>query len=330
MEWSRNPATWRLFVALLCALALVGGYFGTVWFLEQTPPQPVFAAEGTNSPIPTETPTGGPIVINGTGDVLPAAPYAPKWDGVRELFLSDDLTIVNLECTPSTVGEPEDKEFTFRCPNELEAIASSGVEVVNQGNNHSGDFGREAMMDGRARLLAAGLASVGTGHNTAEANEPAILERRGKRIAVLGFGGVLPSPSWLATDSRAGQADGYDVASMVAAVKAAAARSDLVVVVIHWGEELETKPRGDDVGRAHAMIDAGADVIFGSHAHRLQALEFYKGKPVFYGLGNFVWPKGGPTAVGQVIVPEEGPIRACLLPGYISGGRPKLTGPASC
>jgi poly-gamma-glutamate synthesis protein (capsule biosynthesis protein) len=209
-------------------------------------------------------------------------------------------------------------------------MRKNGVEVANQANNHSLDYGRDAAVDGRAELSRAGVVPVGTGNNVTEANEPAVIEVRGKRIAVLGFGGVIPFREWLATPTRAGMSDGDDVASMVAAVKRADAVADLVFVAIHWGAERETKPQAGDVARAHAMIDAGADGIFGHHAHRLQPLEFYKGRPIFYGLGNFVWPQPGPTAVGEIVANADGTFTACLLPGRIAGGRPVLDSGEGC
>ena len=314
-------------MAVGAVLMLVGSFFGVSWYLERTPPPSVEAAEATRTP--TLPPTG-PIVVHGTGDVLYTSGAASVWDGMRELFTTDDLTVINLECAPSELGSPEDKEFTFRCPRGFDEMLEAGVEVANQGNNHSADFGKEALLDGRRRLREAGIEVVGSGRDADEANEPAIFELRGKKVAVLGFGGVVETPQWIATESRPGVSDGYDVASMVRAVRAAEAVADWVVVTLHWGAELDTQPRGDDVGRARAMIDAGADAIFGHHAHVLQPLDFYEGRPIFYGLGNFVWPRGGPTAVAKVIFDPDGSIRACLLPAYISGSRPSLTGPSSC
>lgn len=99
--------------------------------------------------------------------------------------------------------------------------------------------------------------------------------------------------------------------------------------MIHWGVELDTQPREYQVEEAHRMIDAGADVIFGGHAHRLQPLQTYKGRPIFYSLGNFVWPhlsqEGSTTGVAQVTVTPEGRFEARLLPAYIvSDGHPVL------
>jgi hypothetical protein len=319
-------------MAVGAVVALLGGFFGASWYLGRTPPPAVEAAEATPSEnsAGTSAPRSGPIVVHGTGDVLLDASRPDPWSDVRDLFRSDDLSVVNLECSPGLGGEAEDKEFTFRCPRGFDVMRSNGVDVANLGNNHARDFGKQALLSGRASLAEAGVRPVGAGRNAAEANAPAVFELRGKTVAVLGFGGVVPSPRWIASASSPGVADGYDVASMAQAVRAADAEADIVIVTLHWGDELETQPNADDVARAHAMIDAGADAIFGHHSHVLQPLDFYEERPIFYSLGNFVWPRGGPTAVAEVVFRPDGSIDACLLPAYISGGRPTLTGPKSC
>jgi hypothetical protein len=319
------------------AIALVGSFVVASIFLGKTPPPAVEAADEASSPVVSSAPRSGPIVIHGTGDVLLdpgqlgvlAQGFDAPWSRVRELFTNDDLSVVNLECSPGTGGLAEDKEFTFRCPRGFEAMHEAGVDVANLGNNHAGDFGKDPLIAGMEALRHAGVATVGAGRNASEANEPAIFELRGKRIAVLGFGGVVPSPTWIARTGP-GVADGYDVASMAAAVRAAKTRADHVIVTLHWGAELKTEPFADDVARAQTMIDAGADAIFGHHAHVLQPLRFYKGRPIFYGLGNFVWPRGGPTAVGQVVIGTDGKVSGCLLPATISGGRPTLGPRPAC
>jgi poly-gamma-glutamate capsule biosynthesis protein CapA/YwtB (metallophosphatase superfamily) len=152
---------------------------------------------------------------------------------------------------------------------------------------------------------------------------------------VLGFGGVVPAADWLAGPSRPGMASGDDTAAMVAAVRAAGEVADLVFVTVHWGVELDTEPRADDVARAHALIDAGADGVFGHHAHRLQPLDSYKGRPIAWGLGNFVWPNfsaaGSRSAVAEFVVTPDGAVTGCLLPVRItSPGHPELVGARSC
>lgn len=298
-------------------------------------------ASPSAAPSPSPEPPKRRLVIHGTGDVnldpsyipnLAANGYGYAWSGLDGLFQRDDLTIVNLECAASELGTPVPKEFNFRCdPDALPAMRDAGVEVANLGNNHSGDYGTEALLDTRRNLRAVGIAPVGAGKNEAQANRPALFEMKGWKVAVLGFGGVVPAADWLAGPDHPGMADGDDIESMVAAVRRADRAADLVFVTIHWGAELDTMPRAEDVERAHAMIDAGADGIFGHHSHRLNPMDHYKGRPIAWGLGNFVWPTfsaaGSATAVAEVVVTPTGRVRGRLLPAFIeSAGHPVLQG----
>jgi poly-gamma-glutamate synthesis protein (capsule biosynthesis protein) len=116
---------------------------------------------------------------------------------------------------------------------------------------------------------------------------------------------------------------------VVAAISAASTTSDLVIVMVHWGIEGSSAPTGLQIRQAHRMVDAGADVIFGSHAHRLHPLEIYRGRPIFFGLGNTVWPRadGASGGIGEVIVRPDGTIEARVLPvELVDDGRPVLAG----
>lgn len=280
------------------------------------------------------------LVVHGTGDVnldpsyipaLASEGYAYPWARLEGLFTHDHLTIVNLECAVSDLGAPLPKEFTFRCdPDALPEARAAGVDVANLANNHGGDYGPEAWMDSVHNVRAAGIAPVGVGRDAQEAAEPAVITVRGWTIAVLGFGGVVPFADWLAGPHTPGMASGDDTTAMAAAVSAAGEAADLVFVTMHWGAELDTRPRAEDVDRAHAMIDAGADAIFGHHAHRLQPLTWYRDRPIAWGLGNFVWPNiseaGSRTAIAEVVVDADGTIGACLIPAFIHRpGQPILT-----
>jgi poly-gamma-glutamate capsule biosynthesis protein CapA/YwtB (metallophosphatase superfamily) len=284
----------------------------------------------------------GPLVIQGTGDVNLDPTYIPNlrrygygyaWSGLGGLFRRDDLTVVNLECAVSRLGSPLPKAFTFRGdPAALPAMRGAGVEVANLANNHAYDFGPRALLDARRNLLAAGIAPVGAGRDDREALSPALFRIRGWTVAVLGFDEVVdPYPEAVARPGHPGTAAGHDEEAMVRAVRAAARRADLVVVAIHWGVELDTRPRAAQVALAHRLIDAGADVIFGHHSHRLQPMGVFRGRPIFYSLGNFVWPNhslaGATTAVAEVRVGPNGRIRGRLIPAFIvSAGHPVLRG----
>lgn len=301
----------------------------------------------TTTPVTTTStlPPRQTLIIQGTGDVNLDPGYIPAlatngydyaWEGLGGLFLEDDLTVVNLECAPTDIVDPQPKKFVFRCPTEsLDSLARAGVDVANMGNNHSGDHGKDGLVDGRANLISAGVAPVGAGRDAAEAGTPALFDIEGWKVAVLGFGGVFPTTSWFADEDTPGMRDGDDIPSMMAAVEAADALADIVVVAIHWGVELDTEPRVEDVARAKAMIAAGADVVFGHHAHRLQPFELVDDSAVFWGLGNFVWPRqsaaGATTGVARAIVHPDGSVEACLIPALIeNAGQPVLTGEPDC
>jgi poly-gamma-glutamate capsule biosynthesis protein CapA/YwtB (metallophosphatase superfamily) len=171
---------------------------------------------------------------------------------------------------------------------------------------------------------------VGAGANSAQAYEPVLVERNGWTIAILGGGGVRPeSGSWLATEDRPGMTDGDSAEAMTEVIRAADEIADLVLVTIHWGSQDTTQPRALEIGLAEAFIDAGADGVFGHHQHVLQPLGWYSGKPIAWGLGNFVWQAGSTqartTAVARFVFEPDGRIGACLVPAAIeSTGQPAL------
>jgi hypothetical protein len=296
----------------------------------------------TPSPPPPATPTVPPretIVIHGAGDVsldpdyistYASQGYGYAWSGLGGLFRRDDLTLVNVECPVTDDGSQLSKEFSFHgTPAALPAMRDAGVEVGSLANNHAYDRGPEGVVDSRRNLEAAGIAAVGAGKDQAQALAPAMFETGGWTIAVLGFDEVLDPLDAVAGPNKPGTAAGHDFSLMVRAVEAASEHADLVVVMIHWGVELDTQPRGYQVSEGHRLIDAGADMIFGAHSHRLQPMSVYEGRPIFWSLGNFVWPNfstaGSTTAVAEVTITPKGRVVGTLLPAYITApGHPEL------
>jgi poly-gamma-glutamate synthesis protein (capsule biosynthesis protein) len=278
-------------------------------------------------------------MIHGTGDVsldpgyistYANYGYGYAWSGLGGLFRRDDLTVVNVECPVTDAGAQIPKEFSFHgSPDALPAMADAGVEVGSLGNNHAYDRGPAGLLDSVRNLRRAGIAPVGAGVNQEAALRPAMFDLQGWKVAVLGFDEVLDPLYAVAGPHKPGTAAGHDFSLMVGAVRAAAASADIVVVHIHWGVELDTQPRDYQVSEGHRLIDAGADVIFGAHSHRLQPMSTYKGRPIFWGLGNFVWPnfsvEGSTTAVAEVTVTPKGRFIGKLLPAYITApGHPVL------
>jgi hypothetical protein len=349
---ARGRATPLWAVGLVLA-ALAGGGFALADRVGDGPSPPDLRASGVgptppsvgaSSPAPAsaspQAARKGSLVIHGTGDVsldpsyissYASHGYGYAWSGMGGLFRRDELTIVNLECAVSDLGSAVPKEFNFRGdPDALPAMRNAGVEVANLGNNHSYDFGPDALVDTVRNVKRAGIAPVGAGATQKEALAPALFDLRGWRVAVLGFDQVVdPYPEAVATASKPGTAAGHDTGLMVDAVRDAADRADIVVVMIHWGVELDTRARAEQVALGHRMIEAGADVIFGGHSHRLQPMEAYHGRPIFYSLGNFVWPDfsqaGSTTAVAEVTVTPRGRFKGRLLPAFITApGHPVL------
>jgi poly-gamma-glutamate synthesis protein (capsule biosynthesis protein) len=298
--------------------------------------------EAATSPTPDPSPSPDPkerLVIHGTGDVsldpsyipaLRANGYGWAWSGLEGLFRDDDLTIINHECPSTDIVAPISKTFVFRCdPQALDEALEAGVEVANLANNHGYDQGPDGLLDSIRNMRQAGVLPVGAGENASQADAPRYVEVKGWRIAIVGVGEVLDPLTQVATEERPGTAVGHEFDRALRAIREAEAHADLVLVTIHWGIELDTQPRDYQVQEARAMIEAGADAIFGHHSHRLQPMDTYQGRPIFYGLGNFVWPRfsieGSTTAVAEVIVHPDGSISGRLLPAEIvSDGHPVL------
>lgn len=343
----------RSLAALLALAAVLGlaGVFARAAVLPQTAPSPAATPAPTTpvpttpaspSPSPTETASHSKLVLRGTGDVNLDTNFIPNfrtfgyeyaWSGLNDFLKRDDLTVVNLECPVSRLGSPVlTKDYNFRAdPNALPYMRAAGVDVANLANNHAYDFGPDALLDTRKNLSANHIAAVGAGQDNRQALAPALFTIKGWRVAVVGLDEVVDGAGSVAGPGHPGVAGGHDQEAMVGAVKAAAGVADIVVVAIHWGVELKTSPTAADVSLAHRLVQAGADLIFGSHSHRLQPMETYRGRPIFYSLGNFVWPNttlaGSTTAVAEVTVSRAGTFTGRLVPVFIqAAGHPVLSG----
>ena len=215
------------------------------------------------------------------------------------LFKSADVRVGNLECVVSTVGSPEpDKPVTFRVnPKRLKYIARH-FDAVGLANNHSGDFGPQAFADMLGALKRHGIGYYGGGMNLQEAHTPLIIERKGLRIALLGYDEFQPR-SFEADHDRPGVAWSEDE-QVVRDIRLARTQwhADVVIPIMHWGWE-EPVANARQRKLARLMVDAGADLVIGGHPHQVQDTEQYKGKPIFYSLGNFVF-RGFPDAVNNI------------------------------
>jgi hypothetical protein len=283
-------------------------------------------------------PTGAPVTIAFGGDVHfegavatrlandPATTFGPIGGVLRRA----DLAIVNLETAITERGTAAAKEFTFRAPaSAFTALDAAGVDVATMANNHGADYGVVGIRDSLAAARQAGFPVIGIGSDAEEAFRAHRFTVDGQRIAVVGATQVLDASlaaAWSAGDRKPGLASAYDEKRLLAAVRAARAEADTVVVDLHWGRELEGCPIDRQRALAPKLVAAGADVVVGSHAHVLLGGGYLRGAYVHYGLGNFVfYSRGGVTAQSGVLLLTlrgRAVTKARWVPAVISGGIP--------
>ncbi len=271
-------------------------------------------------------------VVRSKLDANPASVFAP----IAPVLKKADLAMVNLETTVSYRGAPTPgKTYTFRAPpSAFQALKAGGVDVATVANNHGIDYGMTAFLDTLRYAKRYHFPLVGGGHNAAQAYAPYKVTIKGQRIAILGASQVIDSnliSSWTAGAGKPGIASAYEVGRLTAAVKSARKVSDTVVVYIHFGTELMSCPTSAQYDITRKLIAAGADIVVGSHAHRLQGAGRRGRAFVDYGLGNFVWYsqnsiESTTTGVLKVVVTGRRIDGYKWVPAKIVGGSPTPLG----
>jgi poly-gamma-glutamate capsule biosynthesis protein CapA/YwtB (metallophosphatase superfamily) len=253
------------------------------------------------------------------GDVIPheavraaAAADGPDVQGwtalfsdVADVFNGADFGFVNMETPVAPNHSKGSKPFMFDAPVALPlALKASGIKIVSFANNHVMDQGWAGFAETRDHMRETGLLFAGSGDTAAQTFQPVFTEANGVKVGWLGMTRWLngnrnpdaadqPHVNFFPYPGESGGAPGADEAQVLAAVKAARAQCDFLVISIHWGIEYATVPRPEDVEIAHKMLDAGASVIVGHHPHVLQPVETYhtvdgRNTVIFYSLGNFL------------------------------------------
>jgi hypothetical protein len=339
VPWDRRPL--MVVIAGGIALVILGilSGFVTVQLLGHSDPPaawrdaPPPIPGGGGDPTPTAargagTAANGAITLSGVGDVimgtepntLPPNGGAGLFDPVKSA-LAADVVMGNLE-TPLTTdtgrnkcpaatptpanGQPSPSASDSGCfqfflpPTYANHLRDGGFTVMNLANNHTNDMGAEGLSNTRKALEAANV------RHTGAPNEITVVEAKGVKVAVLGFSIY----SW-------GQSLN-NIPAAVELVRKAVNQADLVVIQMQGGAEGADKThvppgketylgedRGDLIKFSHAVIDAGADVIFGHGPHVMRGMEFYKGRLIAYSLGNFtgygVLKATGPLGIGGVL-----------------------------
>lgn len=244
---------------------------------------------------------------------------------VKEFLTGFDLAYANLESPVSARGRSTGKLYCFRGDtNFFAGVVKAGFDVISIANNHTVDWGQTAFSDTRDIIERHGLLPVGYG--AASEVNPAIVEKNGLRFAFFASVGLpLRGVVWPLGLSGPCQAD---IATLASAIRDIRPEVDFIIAGMHWGEEYKYRPMTDNVSWAHKLIDAGADLVVGSHPHILQSIEFYKGRLILYSLGNFVYDQ-------HKIYQRQSGIFACVfrkgaidsaafIPVYLNEFRPGL------
>lgn len=267
------------------------------------------------------------VVIDAVGDFMITAPMKQADVRAAAHFMQGaDVVIANVDTVLSAKGTPAPKWANLRGPREaVHDLSAIGIDIVAMANNHSMDYRAAGMLDSCAAYDEVGILHAGAGKDLAAATSPAIVTANGLTIAVLSVASTLPIESAAGPEtpgiapvhvSYAFEVDESlmpeqpgtvsrvktwlnenDLARAVEDVRHARQSADLVIVAVHWGvpapwrapwhRELQDYQQP----LAHALIDAGAGVVLGNHAHELHGVEFYQGHPIAYCLGNF-WIEG--------------------------------------
>ncbi len=212
---------------------------------------------------------------------------------MAEVFRSTDFNFGNFESPVSGNDSRMGKGLVFNTQKrDAEGIAKFNFKIVQLANNHTMDQGVDGMRFTNDFMTKLGVEHVGTGENKEEAWRPAVVDANGIKIGFLAAsyasyndGGVRMNPYVARFE---------DLDQLANAITELKAKCDLIVVAMHGGIEYTRKPEKGQITFARAAIDSGADVVIGGHPHWIQTIEEYKGKYIFYSLGNFIFDQRQP------------------------------------
>jgi len=292
----------------LLALAAIGGILSAGW---RSAPVAAVAVPYPREVVQVSFAVAGDVIPHQAVREAAAAAgegsqgWAALFSDVEDVFHGADFGFVNMETPVAPNHSKGSKPFMFDAPIALpEALKASGIKIVSFANNHVMDQGWAGFAETRDHLRDLGLIFAGTGDTAQQSWQPVFTNASAIKVGWLGMTRWLngnrnpekndqPHVNFFPYPGESGGAPGMDEQGVLAAIKAARAQCDLLVVSIHWGTEYAIAPRPEDVELAHKMLDAGASVIVGHHPHVLQPIETYKtadGRDtvIFYSLGNFL------------------------------------------
>lgn len=254
------------------------------------------------------------------------------FSGYSEYFKNSDVLFGNLE-TPLTKVEPEEivKDYHFKSnPKIAGLLKKNNFSAVSIANNHMLDSGRAGLYETVQTLYKYGVGFAGGEYNIEKAVKPFYVKAKGMKVGFLAFSKVVPSHDWAAGENKYGLACAYSWHEKVYkdAITSAKKDCDILVVSVHWGKERVAEVDDDDVATAHRMIDSGADIIMGHHPHVVAKMEYYKEKPIFYSLGNFIFTtsnynEANKTIMARILINSQKKIgEVSVIPGKIIESAP--------
>ncbi len=256
----------------------------------------VASAQGTRNPDMRLLFVGDVMLGRMVNEGLRLAPAAYPWGDTLPVFQGADLRICNLECTLSERGEPwvaTPKVFHFRSDAKNSAVLGAAhIDAVSLANNHAMDYGEEALVDTLTLLDEAAIQHAGAGRMFDEAAQAATMVTSAGRIGLLAF--TDNEPAWEAASSQPGvyyvpvNLRDTRAIHLLERVRQTRAAVDFLIVSAHWGPNWGYVPPSEHVAFGHALIDAGADVVFGHSCHVCRGIEVYQRRPILHSTGNFI------------------------------------------
>jgi poly-gamma-glutamate capsule biosynthesis protein CapA/YwtB (metallophosphatase superfamily) len=275
---------------------------------------------------PLDLLVGGDVMLAGRSQPLLAA-HGPGYpfEAVAPLLNRASVVLANLEgpLARNATKRSSDRNFSYRvAPLAADALAEAGIRLLTLANNHLMDCGPEGVLETLDVLESADIKVVGAGVDSAAAHAPAILSTPGGTLGVLGY---YWNRRCAATATRAGGAMD-DPASLERDIPALRRQVDFLVVTEHWGVPYDRGPSAAERERARRAIDLGADAVVAHHPHVIQPCEIYRGRPIFYSIGNFAFGSGNSKAEGLLVgfrcTPAE--LGVEVYPLYVKNRDPRV------
>lgn len=281
--------------------------------------------------------TESPVRILVTGDLCPInrietlaseGKFADIYNDFITIMKGNDLNIADLEC-PLTTSENSRKKIgphQKALPGCINILSYGGINLVTLANNHIMDYGSAGLTDTLDLCRSANISTVGVGRSLMEASEPYLTTIKGQRLAILS----CADDEFVTTSDRSYTCNYIDTVALHTSISRVRKEVDYLIVLIHAGNEYYSLPSPRTKALYRFLVDSGADAVLANHSHAFSGYEVYKTKPIFYGLGNFIydWP-GKPEAswyTGYVVrLQLAGSISFEIIPLKQGGREPGIT-----